>query len=140
MKLALPFLLLATTIPSVEGKVASLLLFNSELVRNLSMMERTPRVFLGAQLNPDTAAISWTKCVPESNVLITQLSVQAEELPEDIIRLAAAHEACHAVLHEKTLCSAEYQEMIPMLRKHLHNNMEIAAQKCATDLRGRAAK
>jgi len=63
------------------------------------------RVFVGAQYSPATNADAWTKCVPESGVLIIQLSVRSSEMTPEMLRIVAAHELCHARLHGKFMCA-----------------------------------
>lgn len=108
----------------------ALQLFNAEVAADLTRLESPPRVFVGAQLNEDTAAISWTKCVPESNVFVVQLSARALGLEPAVIRHAAAHEVCHTVIHAETLCSKEYASLTVERQKR----MEREAEECAFDM------
>jgi len=116
---------------------AALLLFNTEVTGRLALVENPPRVFLGAQLNEDTSAISWTKCVPESGVLVVHLSVQAADMDPVLIKHAAMHEVCHTLLYRKALCEMASVEMPQWARDHQKRHMEVEVGKCVVDMQAR---
>ena len=116
---------------------AALLLFNSEVARDLARVQGAPRVFVGAQVDEDAPALAWTQCVPESGVLVTQLSGRAAVLDDRLIAHIAAHEVCHALLHKSVICSVEFRTMRSDMREHLKRHMEVEAERCAVDMDAR---
>jgi len=113
--------------------LTALFLFNQYVAELRPTIAPDARVFVGAQYSPVTNADAWTKCVPESGVYITQLSVRSSEMAPEMLRIVAAHELCHVRLHGKFMCAGADTPgaIIPPL---LRMRMEKEAVLCSAEM------